>query len=482
MKVLWLYLVFFLCCSLSLSKAQLLEEGSTTTIEIESQGGVEEVTETTVTIEHQDTGDVLDGDNGIVSSKYEGDADIDWGGAGSIYSHTSCSDSASGFPATSTDGRTSACGHARSNSLTTWRQYIQLNSFGIEEGGEVNYEFLFAFPNSMYQNSGQTAYVQTKGYNDNVLQWDSGQIVIDKTTFTQNPYNYNNNTNWVNTVTGSYDFANALDKVYLEIGGYGEYYWDEFQYNVVYNQITTVIETYLQVVQQEELLNTTIDMLDDYEVVEVFTPEAAIPEINLDFDTPIENDMSFDEPIVMEEIETFDTITEEIANEIEIIEIEPEIENLSPVNEDTEQVEEVEIAEVSTEPEATDEAPSPANEEVEENTTKEEVKEVAEEKPEPVKVQTTKKIAEKKQERAKKILNNFTSTYDNVAQMTTLALVNALGPEIKTYEQIQIQNVSPSWYQAEEIYSDVIMHDPLGNYFGVRDSLTFNNMVDMQYE
>ena len=93
-----------------------------------------------------------------------------------------------------------------------------------------------------------------------------------------------------------------------------------------------------------------------------------------------------------------------------------------------------------------------------------------------------KKVAEKKQEKAKKILNNFESSYDNVAQMTTLAIVNALGPEIKTYEEIQIQNVSPSWYEAEEIYADVIMQDPLGNYFGVRDSLTFNNMVDMQYE
>lgn len=475
MKVLWVSLVLFLCCFSYQSNSQLLEEGSTTTTEIESQGGVEEVTETTVTIEHKHTGDVLDGETGVVTSRYEGDADSDWGGAGSIYSHSACTDSASGFPATGTDGRTSACGHARSNSLTTWRQYIQLNSFGIEEGGEVNYEFLFAFPDSMYQNAGQTAYVQTKGYNDNVLQWDSGQIVIDKTTFTQNPYNYNGNTNWVNNVTGSYDFANALDKVYLEIGGYGEYYWDEFQYNVAYNQITTVIETYLQVVQQEEILNTTIDMLDDYEVVEVFTPEIELPEIQLEFDV-VENDMSFDEPIVMEEIESFDAMTEEIVPNIEIEE------NLSPINEDTEPVEEVEVSEVATEPGATDEPSSPANEEVEENATQEEVEEVAEEKTVAVKVDTSKKVAEKKQEKAKKILNNFESSYDNVAQMTTLAIVNALGPEIKTYEEIQIQNVSPSWYEAEEIYSDVIMQDPLGNYFGVRDSLTFNNMVDMQYE
>ena len=78
--MLWVFLVYFLCCFSS--NAQLLEEGTTTTTEIESQGGVEEVTETTTTIEHIDTGDVLDGDTGVVSSKYEGDADSDWGGAG----------------------------------------------------------------------------------------------------------------------------------------------------------------------------------------------------------------------------------------------------------------------------------------------------------------------------------------------------------------------------------------------------------------
>ena len=87
MKVLWVFLVFYLYCFSS--NAQLLDEGSTTTTEIEIQGDVEEITETTVTIEHKNTGDVLDGDTGVVTSKYEGDADIDWGGAGSVYSHTS---------------------------------------------------------------------------------------------------------------------------------------------------------------------------------------------------------------------------------------------------------------------------------------------------------------------------------------------------------------------------------------------------------
>ena len=53
------------------------EEGDTVTTVIESQGDIEEVTQTTVTIEHKASGDVLDGDTGIVTSKYEGDADID---------------------------------------------------------------------------------------------------------------------------------------------------------------------------------------------------------------------------------------------------------------------------------------------------------------------------------------------------------------------------------------------------------------------
>ena len=494
-KMLLVFLVYFLCYSLS--NAQLLDEGTTTTTEVESQGGVEEVTETTTTVEHIDTGDVLDGDTGIVSSKYEGDADSDWGGAGNIYSHGACTDSASGFPATGTDGRTSNCGHAKNNSLTTWRQYVQLNSFGIEEGGEINYEFLFAFPNSMYNNSSQTAYVQSKGYNDNVLQWETGLVPIDKTTFTQNPYNYNNNSNWVNTVTGSHDFAGALDKVYIEIGGYGSYYWDEFQYNVVYNQITTVVETWLQLAQQEETLNTTIDMLDDYEVIETFTPEVEIPEIELTFDQPMEMEMTFDEPMGMEEIETLEVITEEIGTEInivefeeeilaeiEMVEIEPEVENISPINEDTEEVQEVQVSEVSTEEEATDEPVKEVNEDIEENTTKKEVvkEETQEEEVKVVKVEnkpTTKQEA--KEEKAKEIMATFTSSYDAVAQMTTLALVNALGPDIKTYST-QVVQPAPTWYEEEEIYSDKIMHDPLGNYFGVRDSLTFNKLVDSQYE
>lgn len=536
-RLLLAFLVFSLCCYYS--NAQLLDEGSTTTTEIEQQGDVEEITETTVTIEHKDTGDVLDGDTGVVQSRYEGDADIDWGGAGSVYSHTSCTDAASGFPATGTDGRTSACGHARTNSLTTWRQYVDLNSFGIEEGGEVNYEFLFAFPNSMYQNSGQTAYVQTKGYNDNVLQWETGLITIDKTTFTQNPYNYNNNTNWVNTVTGSHDFANELDKVYIEIGGYGEYFWDEFQYNVVYNHITTTVETWMQIAQQEQDTTTTLDIMNTYNPINTLedtsTPVEEVqdlveviempdlPDMTMNLGepmveiVPIEENMPIettfeDTTVSFEPVATMETVTEEIQEVL----VETEVNTTNDTTESTidaptEPVESVEdsnpttetasndepVEEVKEEPkEIVEEQPEPEPQEKEVAQNEPEEKEIVEEKPkEEVKEETKEEIKETKttenktedkkqeakQEKAKEIMQSFDSQYDAVAQLTTLALVNALGADITTYQQTPVQT-QPTWYESEEIYADVMLQDPLGNYFGVRDSLTFNNMVDMQYE
>lgn len=537
-----LVLVLVVCCSCSFSFdtwGQMLDEGTTVTTEIEQQGNVETVTETTVTIEHKTTGDVLDSDNGIVAASKDGNVNTDWGGDGSIYSHSACTDAASGFPATGTDGRTSGCGHARSNSLTTWRQYVDLNSFDINEGGEVNYEFLFAFPDSMYQNSGQTAYVQTKGYNDNVLQWETGLITIDKTTFTQNPYNYSNNTNWVNTVTGSHDFANQLDKVYIEIGGYGEYYWDEFQYNVAYNHITTVVDTWMQVVQQQELENTITTLTPIYEepvyeeeIVQDIPIEIEMPDVNVDvavMDEPVFEDLGFepDVPIVempeeieviaevetvVAEIEQIDSISQPELTE-PIVEIETpteeptanETQAEAPTEETTENapVKEVVVEKSEPEPEPVEEKQEVAEESQQEEVEEKQVtKEVKEEKQVEETIEEKKEITqndvkekepvqksvkqekqskqEQKQAKAKEILNNLVDPYSSVAQMTTLALVNALGPNIKTYSApLQTQ---PTWYESEEIYADAILQDPLGNYFGVRDSLTFNKMIDMQYE
>ncbi len=40
----------------------------------------------------------------------------------------------------------------------------------------------------------------------------------------------------------------------------------------------------------------------------------------------------------------------------------------------------------------------------------------------------------------------------------------------------------PIWYESKDIYAETMLQDPLGNYFGVRDSLVFEQMIGSQYE
>jgi hypothetical protein len=214
-----------------------------------------------------------------------------------------------------------------------------------------------------------------------------------------------------------------------------------------------------------------------------------------------------------------DTSLEEVANTIEAPVVvdnlpkePPAIENTpketvneeikEPINAPAEPVEEVEdskptpeiasneeiVEEVKEEPkEIVEEVTEEVKEDVKEESKPEE-KEIVEEKPKKeeevkeVKVEDkpTKK-QEAKQEKAKEIMQSFESQYDAVAQLTTLALVNALGADIKTYSQIKIE-VQPIWYESKDIYSNVVLQDPLGNYFGVRDSLVFEQMIGSQYE
>ena len=75
---------------------QVIVETITETIEIKPDGVLTTTTTekeiTTTTVENKDSGDILDGNNGYVTSSKEGDMDIDWGGQGpaSMPSGTGC--------------------------------------------------------------------------------------------------------------------------------------------------------------------------------------------------------------------------------------------------------------------------------------------------------------------------------------------------------------------------------------------------------
>jgi len=467
MKLLLVFLVFFLCSYYS--NAQMQEEGTTTTSVIEDQGDVQEITETAVTIENKTTGDILDGDTGIVSSRYEGDMDLDWGGIGSA-NMPNCPSQFSG------GGR---CAKGTSNSLTTFQQNINIAQFHIEDGGALEWSL-----DGWHSQANTSMYFELKGYNDNILLW------TDKTDFAYNNYTDSSSYNYA----GNYDYAGGLDKLFVSVGGAKNYYFDNVQLDVNYNVISTVITTYLQYVESQVMINQTIVETEIYEYQDTIAPETSYEEMdNYAVGMPdvlMDQPMAI-EPLVLEQTMEYEPIVETNTFEPEIVTMETVIEDIQevmevqePTNAPTEPVEEVKDSKPTPETASNEEVVEEVKEEPKEVV--EEI-EVVEEKPKEEEVKEAKvedkptKKQEAKQEKAKEIMAGFESQYDAVAQLTTLALVNALGADIKTYSQIEIQ-VQPIWYESKDIYAETMLQDPLGNYFGVRDSLVFEQMIGSQYE
>ena len=500
----------------------MLDEGDTVTQEIETEhlgeGHIDTITETTVTVEHKTTDDLLHKDTGVVATRYEGDMDQDWGGLGPA-----------SMPNCNNYFGTGKCGKGTSSSHTTFDQYVDISDFHISDGGALDWELQMH-----HSQANTTGYFQTKGYNDNVLQWDTGQITLENN---QTPTTY----------SGTYDFAGDLDKVFIRIGGAKNYYFDNVEYIVNYNHITTSVETWIEIVQPGLMEDQiTIELIEQYDVAtpeEQYQMDEMMEEFDMvmTFDMPTMDysmeDMEVDIPIELDNINTMmedyneGTISyedvmvdvQEMVEEIQDIGVEVEVSMPSmeeveePILETTmeepmemEVVEETTtepvevIEETTTEPvevvEETKEEPTEEVADVSEDNNMEEIKEEAKEESEsqekevankdmeseevdqeePKKLEVTKQ-QQKKQDKANQILATIQSQYDPVAQLTTIALVTALGPDIKQYQQQDIMQ-QMQWYEAEEIYTDKLMADPLGDYISVRSNLQMERMIQQQYE
>ena len=498
----------------------MLPEGDTVTQEIETEhlgeGHIDTITETTTTVEHKTTGDILHKDTGIVANRYEGDMDLDWGGLGPA-----------SMPNCNAYFGTGTCGKGTSSSHTTFDQYVDISQFHISDGGALEWELQMH-----HSQANTTGYFQTKGYNNNVLQWDTGQITLQNN---QTPTTY----------TGTYDFAGDLDKVFIRIGGAKNYFFDNVEYTVNYNHITTSVETWIEIVQpalMEDQITVELieqydiatpeeqyqmdEMMEEFDMVMTFdmpTMEQPMEEMMVDMPIEIgtmmeeynEGNVSYEEVIteVQEMVEEIQDIGMDVdvamptLEEVKEVAIEQPVEEPVEVEVETETVTEtVEvIEEIKEEPvevvEETNEEPTKEVADVSEDNNMEEIKEEAKEetepqeketaskdmdaeevdqKTEPKKLETTKE-QEKKQEKANEILATIQSQYDPVAQMTTIALVTALGPDIQQYQQQDIVQ-QMQWYAEEEIYADQLMPDPLGDYISVRSSLQMERMIQQQYE
>ena len=434
---LWVALVLVLSCYSYYCNAELLEEGTTTSTEIiSSDGEITETQETTTTVEHKSTGNIIHND---------GNQNTDVGGIGSAKTWANCPIEGLG---------TGACSELTSGTLTTYQEYIQLNSFEIKSGGQIDWSV------SAYMHENDTMYFESRLYNDNsLLQTDIINL--------QNQLS-------VQLYEGSINFDDAIDKVFVSIGGVDANaystlggFFDDLTYNITYNYITTSIENFIDIVQPTIAANE-IYSIDTY-TVDTVTIDPPLVDVFVveDFDTP-EIEVFEETMIELPVIET-EIIEPEIVEQIEEIFTEVEIE---PVVEDTpEIVAEVENEEIKT---ATNEAPEP-KEEVKVETPTKEVKPTSESK----KQQENDKPS--KQEKANRIMQTFNNIYSEEAQQTQLFLIMALGTNFKTYEQ---KNYVPQieFYKEQYIQDNLVIEDFYGDYFSVGNSLTFNRMVDAQYE
>ena len=543
------YCCFFYC---SVARAELLEEGETIVEEIETEhlgeGHIDTVTQTITIIENQTTGDILHADQGLVGNTKEGDMDSDWGGIGPAKMHSTCPLQEIG---------SGKCAEITGSTLTTFDQYVDISNFHITQGGALDWELSMHF-----YDTEDSAYFQTKGYSNNVLQWDTGEI------------NLQNNNN-ATTYTGSYDFDNSLDRVFVRVGGVDNTnlatgpLFDNVSYTVNYNVITTVVNTWIEIVQPMQMQESIqLELMDTYESATVEEQQEMETEMqNMDtvmhFDLKptismgsmddvqgmpetlsvgvvegLFQDVDMGEMSMQEVMVEVETMVEEIQNigmEVETVavkmpeqELEVVINNVEPMSEPVEEPkieapepkpvevaqeevkETVEVADkpMQTTPEVKEEVKEESSSEEEtatsntvkvkkvakeqdkpkeEKVAKEEpkekpvAKEVNEEKPKETVEEKPTKEQEKKQEKANQIIAGLPNSYDPVSQITTLALVNALGPNITTYQNAATV-VQPTWYVSEDIYTDSIMPDPLGSYLSVRSNLQIEKMIGQQYE
>ena len=187
---------------------------------------------TTTTISNQDSGDILDGSNGYVSSNKEGDMDTDWGGQGpaNMPTGSNCYELGTDRCAQITGSGNSTSRMGVSGMGTTFIQTIDIDDLTIDKGGQVVYSI------SVDKRDPQDRiYMHITGRNGNTSVF-SGTDILSETGVTSGYQQY----------TGNFDFAGSLNRLVVEIGGrdinlaIGPLF-DDVSINVLYNVVNTIV-------------------------------------------------------------------------------------------------------------------------------------------------------------------------------------------------------------------------------------------------
>jgi len=422
-------------------------------------------TTTTTTVTNEDSGDILDGDNGYVAINKEGDMDYDWSGQGpaSMPSGNSCYGLGADKCAQITGGGNSTSTMGVDGMGTTFINTIDISDLSIDKGGQVKYSIEVD-----KQDAQDRIYMHITGTNGGTTVF-SGTDVLSESGVSSGYQSYN----------GAFDFSGVLKSLTIEIGGrdinlaIGPLF-DDVSVNVFYNVINTIIEQQITSVEEIVYLN----IFDPVEI-EYATEIIEFNDVVVDD----AGDVSF-EPIEpqQEEIsyETVEVEIQEIKTDFEVDIPEPETQMAEVEMEIEAELEEtIEVASIEETKEEPSEKPVEETKEevpVESESSPKPVEEKPEEVEEPEEKPTKEPSA--KQKAATKIVKDIDDKerYDDTAQTKTLLVMQILG-DTKTF-------FTPTQSLTEVDvgeYLNKTIDDQYGMLFDMAQENTIQDMINAQY-
>jgi len=531
------YLWLWLCISVSLSfssKAvdcstdtvglctptieEIIDQTVTETIEYEADGytvTTETTTNTTTTtVTNQDSGDLLDGDNGFVQPRFEGDMDQDFGGQGPANMP-----SGSGCYNLGTDKCAQITGSGNSTSTmgvegmgTTFVNTVDISSLDIENGGRTNYTIKVD-----KRDAQDRIYMHITGKNGNTNVF-SGTDILSESGVTSGYQEYEN----------GFDFAGTITTLIIEIGGrdinmaIGPLF-DDITINVLYNVISTIVQQQITTVEmwvayggstETEVIDIVENIIDHNDFNEQPGGEIEIepiqePDSDVSYEM-VEMEMEMEMPVMEIEIPEMEMEMPEMemANVETEIEMEMEMEMPEPEVEVETQPEPEPDPEINEpEPEPEPEVSEPEQEEVQDEPTEEDTKETetdAQDEPEQEESSSevaknedseedmeetedkdqdeVKKEESKKEVAAKKILKKMgdKGRYDSANQLKTLIVMQVLGNSKSFFESQQSLNDIEGFFTDTVIPDAELTTNNIAQYFLFAGSDGLMNEMIMQ--
>ena len=466
---------------------EIIDEVVTETIEYEADGytvtTTTETTTTTNTVTNVDSGDLLDGDNGFVQPRFEGDMDQDFGGQGpaSMPSGSSCYGLGTDKCAQITGSGNSTSTMGVEGMGTTFVNTVDISSLDIENGGRTNYTIKVD-----KQDAQDRIYMHITGKNGNTNVF-SGTDILSESGVASGYQEYEN----------GFDFAGTITTLIIEIGGrdinmaIGPLF-DDITINVLYNVISTIVQQSITSVEmwvayggstETEIIDIVDNIIDHNDFNEQPGGEIEIepiqePDSDVSYEmVEMEMEMEMPEPEV--EVET----QPEPEPEPEVNEPEPEPEpEVSEPEQEEVQDEPTEEDTKETEPTAKEE---PEQEESSPEVAKDEDSEEDMEETEDKDQDEVKKEESKKEVAAKKILKKMgdKGRYDSANQLKTLIVMQVLGNSKSFFEGQQSLNDIQGFFTDNAIPDAELTTNNIAQYFlfGGSDVL-MDEMIMQQWQ